>query len=55
MSKLHSVPIEISNGAITCKDKGGHVHGARGDQIAWTGKNVQFTLIFKDFDTGAPA
>jgi hypothetical protein len=56
MPKLHPVTVEISTeGAITCKDKGGHVHAARADQVAWTGKNVKFTLIFKDFVTGAPA
>lgn len=54
MSKVHPVTIEISKGTITCKERGGHVHAARADQIAWTGKNVQFTLIFKDFDIGAP-
>ena len=54
MFKLHPVTIEIRNGAIACKDKGGHVlHATRGDQVAWSGKKVQFTLTFKDFDTGA--
>ena len=53
MSKLHTVTVEINkNGAITCKDKGGHVHAARGDQIAWSGKNAQFTLVFTDLDSG---
>jgi hypothetical protein len=51
MSKLHPVTVEISKGAITCKDKGGNVHAARGDQVAWSGKNVQFTLTFTDLDS----
>ena len=53
MSKLHPVTIEISNEAISCGDKGGHVlHATTGDQVAWSGKSVQFTLTFKDFHTG---
>ncbi len=54
MSKLHPVTVEIGpKGAITCKDKGGNVHAARGDQVAWSGKNVRFTLVFTDLDSGA--
>ena len=54
MSKLHPVTIEISKkGAITCKDKGGNVHATGGDQVAWSGKNVQFMLTFTDLDSGA--
>lgn len=56
MSKLHPVTVEISTkGAIICKDKGGHVQAARSDQIEWVGKNVEFTLIFEYFPSGAHA
>jgi hypothetical protein len=56
MPNLHPVTVKVSDaGAIKCTEKGGHVRGARSDQIEWVGRNVEFTLIFEYFPSGAHA